>query len=66
MKTKDKLHVNRVFLALDTAVKKLEKLTEQARENSTFPKTTQKAFVETMTALNNAKVRVAAGDAGAI
>ncbi len=66
MRVKDKLHVNQVFRVLDTAVKKLEKLSEQARERDMFPKTTQKAFVETMTALNNAKVRVAARDSGAI
>lgn len=66
MKIKEKLHINRVIRILDTAVKKLEKLTEDARENDTFPRTTQKAFVESMTVLNNMKVRVAARDASVI
>lgn len=66
MKVKEKLHLNRVVRVLSDAVKKLEVLTEQARENDTYPRTTQKAFIETMTALNNTKIRVAAKDAGAI
>lgn len=66
MKIKEKLHINRVIRILDIAVKKLEKLTEDARENDTFPKTTQKAFVESMTVLNNTKVRVAARDASVV
>ena len=66
MTKKDRAHPNRILRVFTTAVKELEKLTNQAIGSHTFPRTTQKALMEVIEAQNKARLRIISEDASVI
>lgn len=66
MTVKEKAHTNRVLRVLIKAQSALEKLSEAASEEQLFPRTTQKAYIETSKVLLNTRMRIFARHADAI
>lgn len=66
MTGKERKHTNKVLSVLKRAVRELDRLSEQAITNRTYPITTQKALLELNEVVSKARIRILAGSASVV